>query len=830
MNHQTCIMLRFVLIQGLLSLAVGCAQPQSSGVWLGAPEVGSSRAAVPTGTTTFSPTEKTTGLVRNPGMGWILYLDACGSQVSNKAPNYTKGVFYPDLFWQSFDQSGATAKASIFYIRAPWSFFEPTKGNYAWKNSNSAESKLIKGALDRGLKLAFRVNTDSQDSWQQATPQYVRDDGAKGYMNNGWDASDKSIPLWTPYGNDAVFLARFQTFIAAFGLQYNDPSVVDFIDGLGLGWWGECHAITFDSGQTKANLASVLDTVTSAYKAAFPGVLLGAQQGGSAISYSDALVKSRNFDVLRRDSFGMPQWFSASDKAYYADMVINQGTPVFAENGWNNFGNGNFQNYMNNNGNPFSKIRDMLVYSLQDAKTARANTFDLRVPADAIEWMNNSDLVDDFVVNGGYRLVPKSFTIPKGIGSASPITVLSTWKNTGLGIVPNRRPEWNGKYRVAYALVPAGASTPAQTVVTTIDPAAWLKGSDYQYSTRISFGKVPDGNYTLAYAIVDTSHGNLPALNIAVTNQRLSTGWYAIGTTTVAGIASTSPWAEPSNIAPASTLASSWGTGSGTLGALVDGNPVSAWGSVRGISFPGYLTLNFGDSSLTADGLTLVSHYGQSQGITNFDVEVFNGTAWVPIVTNQSVAWNANTNSEEYRFVPFPATAAQKFRFKVNAANSQWNLVALNELQLWGAMNLTLTNVAPRASVTTSMATGTGSVAALTDNNLTYAWGSSVGQSLPGTITLDWGATAVSTSKVTLATLYGVGAGVTNLDIESFNGTAWIPVVTNYSLSWMRNSTDVEYRDVVFPEVTTSKLRIRVNASNRQWNKTAINELQVWGN
>lgn len=78
---------------------------------------------------THHPTEKCVGLVKNPGMGWVLYCDAFSQMVDPKFPNYNKGVFHPELFWKTFDECGATQKASIFYLRAPWSFFEPTKGN-----------------------------------------------------------------------------------------------------------------------------------------------------------------------------------------------------------------------------------------------------------------------------------------------------------------------------------------------------------------------------------------------------------------------------------------------------------------------------------------------------------------------------------------------------------------------------------------------------------------------------------------------------------------------------------------------------------------------------
>lgn len=98
---------------------------------------------------THTPAEKTAGLVKNPGMGWVLYCDAFGQMTNPNIPDYNKCVMNPSLFWQTFDNAGATAKASIFYLRAPWSFFESAEGQFAWDQDANYRA-LIQGAQDRG--------------------------------------------------------------------------------------------------------------------------------------------------------------------------------------------------------------------------------------------------------------------------------------------------------------------------------------------------------------------------------------------------------------------------------------------------------------------------------------------------------------------------------------------------------------------------------------------------------------------------------------------------------------------------------------------------------
>lgn len=792
-----------------------------------------SSARVNAAETTFVPTEKTTGIVKNPGMGWVLYCDAFGQMTNASFPNYDKGVFYPDLFWQTFDNCGATAKANTFYLRAPWSFYEPSEGQYAWNDTSSNFHALVQGALDRGLRLAFRVYIDSQDSYQQATPQYVKNAGAKGYTNT----------FWTPYANDAVFLSKFKTFIAAFGAKYNDSSKVDFIDAMGLGAWGEGHNIRYDTTQTGPNLNYVLDNISSAYKAAFPGVLLGGQQGGSMASYAESAALSNKYDILRRDSIGMSQYFTSSDKAYYADMVARRGIPLFSENGWNYFAH-DFAGYMSKNGNPFSNIRDMLVYCLNDAKEARANTFDLRVPEDAIEWMKNVDLVDDFIVNGGYRLVPVSFTFLDAINSNSYITIKNTWKNTGIGRMPNNRPEWNYKYKVAFALLDKVTEQPVYTSVTNIDPSDWLKGTNYEYDSYISFGNIPNGTYDFAYAIVDTTNGNKPDINLAITNAKASTGWYKIGSTTVAGIGSTAPLTK----LPSYKLSENFSTTQGqNQWYYMQSNGTTytnmTWNQANN-NWKGDYTWNLISKlpSLHPDtNDTVIAWKAPSSGTVVLkgnprkDNTGGGDGVNVKIVKNSSQLWPASG----WQFIGATDKVGVIYNTTTYVYQNDIIYFIVNKNgnnsydgTLWNPTidyipGTTTVNKANLATASATWGTSGGNISFINNNVLTDAWGSATGLTFPGYITLDFGSTSVSTSKLTLVTHYGQGQGITNVDVEYYNGTTWVTAVSNVGITWNLNTDTEEFKDIIFPAVTTTKIRLKVNNGNMQWNKIALNELQV---
>ena len=168
--------------------------------------------------------EDTISLLRNPCMGWGVYDDA-NDEVQNA-----------DIYWAA--QDGAARRyASFFYVRWRWSEMEPEEGKYAWLYDENYK-KLIQGALDRGLKLCFRIYDNGQDNLRAGTPDYVRRAGAKGYTVKGLKGD-----LWTPYPDDPVFQEKLEKFVEAFAKEYDNPDIVDFVDGYSLGWWGECHHV-----------------------------------------------------------------------------------------------------------------------------------------------------------------------------------------------------------------------------------------------------------------------------------------------------------------------------------------------------------------------------------------------------------------------------------------------------------------------------------------------------------------------------------------------------------------------------------------------------------
>ncbi|OAB43538.1 dockerin type I domain-containing protein [Paenibacillus antarcticus] len=452
-----------------------------------------------------TPIEDTTSIIKNPAMGWMLYVEEFGG------PGNAMTGMTAEEYWETVDPHRESA--NILYIRVPWSRMEPTEGHYAW-NEDENYKKYVQGALDRNIRLAFRVVIDSQDVHMQATPQFVFDAGARG-VGTASNSNFKS-----PIVTDLVFRAKFENFVKAFSKEYDDPSIVDFVDAGGMGYWGEMY--TFSHSMTKAEKDDTFKWIVNLYADKFKHVLLGQQDASSFdMALQDWAYKEKGF-ILRRDSYGSPVYFDQTQK----DRIVARwpDVPVFAENCYQNF-----VSRASSCDGKNKPIHDMLTRVVNDALYTHANTLDLRHPEDVIEFAtNNADLVEKFALQGGYRFVLNDVSYPAVMDSNKSYKIYHSWKNTGVGKLPNDLLNWGYKYKVAFALLDPDTQQPVKMMIDDAEPSDWIKGERYSYSGSLQLDGVPDGNYELAVAIVDTTKDNTPAIKLAVKDVMTDTGWYKI--------------------------------------------------------------------------------------------------------------------------------------------------------------------------------------------------------------------------------------------------------------------------------------------------------------
>lgn len=427
--------------------------------------------------------------------------------------------------WNIFDSVDATKYANILYIRVPYDLMEPEEGKYAWKY-NKEYIAFINKALSRGLKLGFRVFFDN------CVPDWVYKAGAHSTLEPPLCRQGDKLP----YFDDPIFLEKLDNFIRAFGEEYNDPDKTDFIDAYGLGRWGEGHGVVL---KDSANLKKVIERVTESYAKNFDKVI-------TAITLSSAdwyLTKPLAFDKLgfipRRDGIGS-HWFHDAEREALKQLFPEK---AFVAEGCYFLDVDDTYHYdiskrrkltkdftftvdtACNEKNDFwhdkrFKMRsysEMFRVELEDALINHANVFNLRAPHECEFWIKYlPNEVQRFITLGGYRLYPSQISIKQ---KGNHFKISHSWNNYGVGVLPNKHPNWNEKYKVSFALLEAESKEVVETyVVPDVDPSDWLKGNTTVYETSFNLGS-QSGKYILCVGITDLTKEDLPSIEIAVGSQ-----------------------------------------------------------------------------------------------------------------------------------------------------------------------------------------------------------------------------------------------------------------------------------------------------------------------
>ena len=178
---------------------------------------------------TVRPADNRAALV-NPAMGWTMHF------YSNVPANYGSAL-EPDDTLDDFPG------LSTVYLRLPWAFLEPEEGKYNWAVLDTPAQRWIA----RGKRIALRF-TCSENWMKYATPEWVKQAGAKGTYYQFGKGRVTESNTWDPYFDDPVFLRKLDAFLAAAAKRYDGNPNVEFIDVGTYGLWGEGHTF-MSSGQ-----------------------------------------------------------------------------------------------------------------------------------------------------------------------------------------------------------------------------------------------------------------------------------------------------------------------------------------------------------------------------------------------------------------------------------------------------------------------------------------------------------------------------------------------------------------------------------------------------
>lgn len=452
----------------------------------------------------------TISLIRNPGMGWTIYDDASGA------------VANAEHFWQQQDTI-ATNYATTLYIRWRWSDMEPKEGKYAWQYDNNFKA-LVKGATDRGLKLAFRVYMASQDNEYESTPKYVFDAGAKSYIEKG-----KSGDVRSPYPDDPIFRDKFETFVKAFAAEYDDPSLVNYVDGYNIGWWGEGHNLEFLNWK---NLEETFAWIINLYGDTFkrvPLVITVDSQIGHDLELKYA-INGQGYAV-RRDgyaSFWMPEnqkkllqelfpkVFVVAECCYWQDRTIESVNEIDQQYYWDSWS-------------------DYYTQVVDEALETHANYLDLREPVEAIRWTSEANTdVKRFMTKGGYRIYPTKVSFPSKAVGSEVLEIEHSWRNLGSGILPNNNLRWNYKYKLTFALIDKSENVVRKWIDDKIEISDWIGEKEHNYISTFELNNLENGKYKLALSIINSEQNDEEPIKLALSKMNiLNDRWTLIGSVEV---------------------------------------------------------------------------------------------------------------------------------------------------------------------------------------------------------------------------------------------------------------------------------------------------------
>jgi len=338
----------------------------------------------------------------NPGMGWTMHY------YSNIPKNYGSHLSPGDTvdYWPGL---------STIYLRVPWAMIEPEEGRFNWAMLDTPAQRWI----DKGRKVAFRITTS--ENWMRfATPEWVKNAGAKGTYYEFGKGPVENGAHWDPDFEDPVFLEKLGHFLQAMAARYDGNPDVAFVDVGSYGLWGEGH--TFMTSQVPDEAADrIVRRHIDLYSKYFPRTqlvisddIVGHDKPGRHFPLTDyAIAKGV---TLRDDSILVqppprswhhaemaqefwPKWPVVLEHEHYG--------PSKEKGAWSG---------------------DLLLKSVEDYHASYMSIhWDPRV-----EFDENGDWIDRINRRMGYRLQPREVSWPEEVSIGERFRVGSVWANAGV--------------------------------------------------------------------------------------------------------------------------------------------------------------------------------------------------------------------------------------------------------------------------------------------------------------------------------------------------------------------------------------------------------------
>jgi hypothetical protein len=407
------------------------------------------------------------------------------------------------------------------YLRIPWRDLQPAPGEFRWEVIDDVVRKWV----PRGYGIAFRVTT-KDTSFPYATPEWVKNTGAKGEMV----AAPWGETAWQPDYGDPVFLKHLERFHQAFAARYDGKPWVDYIDIGTYGDWGEGHNSA--SNRRRWPLSVVqrhIDLYLRYYKRSRLVVSDDMVSEGVADADRKALEDSivRNGITFRDDSIGVG-WYYQHNLATHTVR-----SPELFERVWRKSPTVlELQHY------PMMKDpkRDATWEgpdgSIKGAAYLEGAIRLMRATyvghhGDAAEWLrDNPNLTRRLLNQMGYWYFPQRIEVPTRVQPGHPAKLSVTWLNRGVAPAYHR-------YPLSVKLV--GRRRTVVLPVVNADNRTWMPSQPKRETYQIRLPKsLPAGDYEVRIGLEADVRGHKRPVELGLNRAlRDKVGCYRLATVKV---------------------------------------------------------------------------------------------------------------------------------------------------------------------------------------------------------------------------------------------------------------------------------------------------------
>ncbi len=445
-------------------------------------------------------------VLRNPHKGW--YHHYFDNGITKYLPNSDEELeTFPGM--------------DHLYLRLAWSYLEPQRGVFNW----SIVDDVIQKWTAKGMGISFRISCKESHDCVFATPEWVKDLGAKGEFT---PFLGHEPTTWRPDYADPIFLEQLGDFHKAFAERYDAQPWLRYVDIGSYGQWGEGHNYgcgdDVDDWPVEVLQEHVRLHQRHYHKATLvvPDEFAAQRKDGRGREFTQWLL---NEGIgVRDDSIGVP--FHV--RRFPTDSLSH---PWVWENAWRSKPTIiELQHY--------PKMRDPrgdntwrganggelgAEYLLAAVRKMRATYIGYH--GDATQWLGDNPLITNKLTNMvGYWFFLQSITLPETIQAGQPFSLQLTWMNRG--VAPAYRRFDLG---VRWRNLSSGQIVHSEPLANS-DCTRWLPDTPASEASTVTAPAVL-ARYALELALTDRAGSPARAVQLALRgSMETKDGYYRLAT------------------------------------------------------------------------------------------------------------------------------------------------------------------------------------------------------------------------------------------------------------------------------------------------------------